>query len=125
MREYVNTLLLFWQISEKDMGLLRERLKRASKNRVVPVATIQPTMKVVIPPVQHVSDTENDNIDGTSDYEENNAVLNNSQESNHERNRQRNDKNSPTNSENSFSCTSEILPSSVEYSPTSEIEFRW
>ncbi|XP_050054425.1 protein mini spindles-like isoform X3 [Aphis gossypii] len=111
-------------ISEKDMGLLRERLKRASKNRVVPVATIQPTMKVVIPPVQHVSDTENDNIDGTSDYEENNAVLNNSQESNHERNRQRNDKNSPTNSENSFSCTSEILPSSVEYSPTSEIEFR-
>jgi len=106
------------------MGLLRERLKRASKNRVIPVATIQPTMKVVIPPVQHVSDTENDIIDGTSDYEENNAVLNISQESNHERNRQRNEKNSPTNSENSFSCTSEIIPSSIEYSPTSEIEFR-
>jgi len=41
-----NELFIFKQISEKDMGLLKERLKRASKNRVVRVATIQPTQSI-------------------------------------------------------------------------------
>ncbi|XP_029345564.1 protein mini spindles isoform X2 [Acyrthosiphon pisum] len=111
-------------ISEKDMGLLKERLKRASKNRVVPVATIQPTMKIVLPPVQHVTNVGI--VDGeeyTSDCEENNAILNVSQESNQEQNPQRNVNNSPSSSANS-SCTSETIPTTIEHSPSSEMEFR-
>jgi len=121
-----NELLIFKQISEKDMGLLKERLKRASKNRVVPVATIQPTMKIVLPPVQHVTNVEEGIVDGednTSDCEENNAILNVSQESNHEQN-PRNVNNSPSSSANSSSCTSETIPTTIEHSPSSEMEFR-
>jgi len=121
-----NELLIFKQISEKDMGLLKERLKRASKNRVVPVATIQPTMKTVLPPFQHVTNVEEDIVDGeeyTSEYEENNAVLNVSHESYHEQNPQQNVKNSPSSSANT-SCTSETIPTTIEHSPSSEMEFR-
>lgn len=108
------------------MGLLKERLKRASKNRVVPVATIQPTMKIVLPPVQHVTNVEEDIVDGkeyTSDCEENNAILNISQESYHKQNPQRNINNSPSSSANS-SYTSETIPTTIEHSPTPEMEFR-
>lgn len=120
-------LLIFKQISEKDMGLLKERLKRASKNRVVPVATIQPTMKIVLPPVQHVTNVEEDIVDGeeyTSDCEENNAILNISQESYHEQNPQKNINNSPSSSANSSSYTSETIPTTIEHSLTPEMEFR-
>lgn len=109
------------------MGLLKERLKRASKNRVVPVATIHPTMKIVLPPVQHVTDVEEGMVDGeeyNSDCEENNAVLNISQESNHEQNLQVNINNSPSSSANSSSRTSETIPTTIEHSPTSDMEFR-
>jgi len=109
------------------MGLLKERLKRASKNRVVPVATIQPTMKIVSPPVKQVTDIEEDIVDGeeyTSDCEEKNATLNISQGSNHELNSQENVNNSPFDSVNSSLCTSETVPTTVEHTPTSEIEFR-
>lgn len=108
------------------MGLLKERLKRASKNRVVPVATIQPTMKIVLPPVQHVTNVEGDIVDGeeyTSDCEENNVILNVSQESYHEQNPQRNN-NSPSSSANSSSYASETIPTAIEHSRTPEIEFR-
>ncbi|KAL5234313.1 hypothetical protein ACI65C_001723 [Semiaphis heraclei] len=114
-------------ISEKDMGLLKERLKRASKNRVVPVATIQPTMKIVSPPIKQVTDVEEDYVDGeeyTSDCEEKNAILNVSQGSNHEQNFQGNVINSPSGSTNSSLCTSETIPTTVEHTPSSEIEFR-
>jgi len=109
------------------MGLLKERLKRASKNRVVPVATIQPTMKIVLPPVQYVTNIEEGIVNGeeyTSDCEENNAILNVSQESNHEQNPQGNVNNSPSSSGNSSFCTSETIPTTVEHSPSSEMEFR-
>lgn len=122
-----NESLLFKQISEKDMGLLKERLKRASKNRVVPVATIQPTMKIVSPPIKQVTDVEEDYVDGeeyTSDCEEKNAILNVSQGSNHEQNFQGNVINSPSGSTNSSLCTSETIPTTVEHTPSSEIEFR-
>jgi len=122
-----NEPLIFKQISEKDMGLLKERLKRASKNRIVPVATIQPTMKIVLPPVQHVTNVEEGIVDGeeyTSDSEENNAILNVSQESNHEQNLQGNVNNSLSSSANSSSCTSETIPTSIEHSPTLEMKFR-
>ncbi|XP_026810117.1 LOW QUALITY PROTEIN: protein mini spindles-like [Rhopalosiphum maidis] len=102
-------------ISEKDMGLLKERLKRASKNRVVPVATIQPTMKIVLPPIQHVSDIEHGVVDSNSDSEENNAILSVSLESNHEQNPQGNENNSPI---------TETIPTAIEYLPTPEIESR-
>lgn len=122
----INKLLLFIQISEKDMGLLKERLKRASKNRVVPVATIHPTMKIVVPPIQHVPDIEEDIADGeyTFDCEENNALHNVSQESNMEQNPQGNENNSPLSSENSSLCTSEAILSALEHSLASEMEFR-
>lgn len=106
------------------MGLLKERLKRASKNRVVPVATIQPTMKIVIPPIQRVSDIENGVIDSTSDSEENNAMINVSLESNHEQNPQGNENNSPNNSENTSLRISETISTAIEYLPTPEMESR-
>ena len=109
------------------MGLLKERLKRASKNRVVPIATIQPTMKIVIPSAQHVPDLEEGFVDGeecTSDFEENNAILNVSQETNQEQNPQGNVSNSLSSSANSSLCTSETIPSTIEHPHTSEMEFR-
>jgi len=109
------------------MGLLKERLKRASKNRVVPVATIQPTMKIVSPPIKQVTDVEEDIVDDeeyTSDCEEKNAILNVSQGSNHEQNFQGNVNNSPFGSANSSLCTSETIPTTVEHTPSSDIEFR-
>ncbi|XP_050528781.1 protein mini spindles-like isoform X2 [Daktulosphaira vitifoliae] len=94
-------------ISEKDMGLLRERLKRASKNRVVPVATVQPTIKQVAPPIQQIPQT-NENVD--DDYisadEERNTTFNVSLESNHNQNPLRYSNNSPLKSENSVSYRS-------------------
>jgi len=108
------------------MGLLKERLKRASKNRVVPVATIQPTMKIVVSPVQHESDIEERIVDNeyTSDREENNTTTRVLQESNHERNPLGNENNSPSSSPNSSLCTSENIPTTIEHSPTSEMQFR-
>lgn len=109
-------------MSEKDMGLLRERLKRASKNRVVPVATVQPTIKTAVPPPQQVSNTEN-NVDEdlNSDEEEHNATFNISFESNHELSPQRYASDSPSRNANSLSYRS----TTTEHSPTLRMGHRW
>jgi len=94
------------------MGLLRERLKRASKNRAVPVATVQPTIKMVVPPVQQVPETE-DIVDDeyNSDEEEHNTTFNISQESNHTSSPQRYSNDSPSRSYRTGS-----IPTTMEHS---------
>lgn len=89
------------------MGLLRERLKRASKNRVVPVATVQPTIKQVAPPVQQVPQT-NEIVD--DDYnsadEEQNSTFTLPCEPNQNQSPLRYSSNSPLRSGNSVSYRS-------------------
>lgn len=63
------------------MDLLKERLRRASMNEVVPVATVQPTIKMSISPIQKVLDTE-DTVN--SDSENYNNMSNVLEESNYE-----------------------------------------
>lgn len=41
------------------MALLKERLKRASKNNTLPVATVQPTVKMVESPDEQIPDINN------------------------------------------------------------------
>lgn len=97
------------------MGVLKERLKRASKNRVVPVASIQPNMKTIEPPVQEVSDAEDDVYDEyISADEEHNDMSNVSKESSHEDSPQRSSNNSHSESENYKSDGTEITPSNNE-----------
>lgn len=90
------------------MGLLRERLKRASKNRVVPVATVQPTIKVVVPPVQQVPVAEEIVDDEYNSDEEHNTTFNISQESNHEPSPQRYSNDSPSRSSNTLTLRRSI-----------------
>jgi len=99
------------------MGLLRERLKRASKNRAVPVATVQPTIKMVVPPVQQVPDTE-DIVDDeyNSDEEEHNTTFNVSQESNHTSSPQRYSNDSPSRSASTLSYRMGNIPTTIEHS---------
>lgn len=40
------------------MGLLRERLRKAVKNPVMPVATVQPTITKAVIPIQLISDAD-------------------------------------------------------------------
>lgn len=105
------------------MGLLRERLKRASKNRVVPVATVQPTIKMVVPPVQQIPNSE-DNVNEYSDEEEHNTTFNISQESNHESSPQRYSNDSPSRSASNILYRTGNISSTVENSPTSRMGFR-
>lgn len=115
--------MLCKQISEKDMGLLRERLKRASKNRVVPVATVQPTIKMVLPPVQQVPDPEDIVNDEYNSDDENNATFNVSQESNHEQSPQRYSNDSPSRS-STLSYRTGSIPTNIENSSTLRMGFR-
>ncbi|KAL1459608.1 hypothetical protein WDU94_011572 [Cyamophila willieti] len=57
------------QISEKDMSLLEERIKRASKTRrpVVPVATVKPTPSRLAPPPQPQPDDEDEEEEDDED----------------------------------------------------------
>lgn len=112
-------------ISEKDMGLLRERLKRASKNRAVPVATVQPTIKMVVPPVQQVPETE-DIVDDeyNSDEEEHNTTFNISQESNHTSSPQRYSNDSPSRSASTLSYRTGSIPTTIEHSSALRMGFR-
>lgn len=107
------------------MGLLRERLKRASKNRVVPVATVQPTIKMVVPPVQQVPYTE-DIVDDeyNSDEEEHNATFNVSHESNHMPSPQRYSNDSPSRPASTPSYRTGGIPTAVENSSTLRMGFR-
>lgn len=108
------------------MGLLRERLKRASKNRVVPVATVQPTIKMVAPPVQQIPNSE-DNVDDEYSDEEHNATFNVSQESNHESSPQRYSNDSPSRSASnllSYRTGSISTSVTVEHSSTLRMGFR-
>jgi cytoskeleton-associated protein 5 len=117
-------IIILKQISEKDMGLLRERLKRASKNRVVPVATVQPTIKMVVPPVQPIPATD-DNVDEyNSDEEEHNTTFNVSHESNHEASPQRYSNESPSRSANTLSYQTGSIPTTINSSSTLRIGFR-
>lgn len=105
------------------MDLLRERIKRASKNRVVPIATFQPTTKLVMPPIQQVHEVEevvNDEYNFDSD--ENNIFLNVSQESNHEKSLQNYSNSSPPESENNMlNKTEDIF---IEHSSSLDVGFR-
>lgn len=100
------------------MGLLRERLKRASKNRVVPVATVQPTIKMVVPPVQQVVPVGEDIVEDNynSDDEEHNATFNISHESNHEQSPQRYSNDSPSRPASTLSYRTGSIPTSMEHS---------
>lgn len=106
------------------MGLLRERLKRASKNRVVPVATVQPTIKMVLPPVQQVPDPEDIVNDVYNSDDENNATFNVSQESNHEPSPQRYSNDSPSRSSSTLSYRTGSIPTTIENSSALRIGFR-
>lgn len=109
------------------MGLLRERLKRASKNRTVPVATVQPTIKMVVPPVhQRVPDQEEVvDDDYNSGDEEHNATFNVSQESNHEQSPPRYSNDSPSRSANTtLAYRPGTISNSTEQSPTLRMGFR-
>lgn len=121
-----NKFFLCKQISEKDMGLLRERLKRASKNRVVPVATVQPTIKMVVPPVQQVQPDPEDivNDEYNSDEEEHNATFNVSQESNHVPSPQRYSNDSPSRSSSTLSYRTGSIPTTIENSSALRMGFR-
>jgi len=105
------------------MGLLRERLKRASKNRAVPVATVQPTIKMVIPPVQQLPDTEEIVDNEYNSDEEHNATFNISQESNHEQSPQRYSNDSPSRSSSTLSYRTGSIPTTIENS-TLRLGFR-
>lgn len=106
-------------MSPKDMGLLTERLKRALKNRVVPVATIQPTMKTVEPPIQKAPDVVDDIDDDDDDEyvsaeEGHHNISNVSRNSSHEDSRQRSSNGSHCESENYESDGTENIPSTDE-----------
>lgn len=105
------------------MGLLRERLKRASKNRTVPVATVQPTIKIVVPPVQQVPTTE-DIVDEYNSDEEHNATFNVLNDSNHESSPQRYTKDSPSRSTSTLSYRTGSIPTTTEHSPNLRMGFR-
>lgn len=56
---------------------MRERIKRASKNQVVPICTVQPTAKLAIPPTKIVHKVEvMVNEEYNFDTDENNVLLN-------------------------------------------------
>lgn len=90
---------------------MKERIKRASKNQVVPKSTLQPTTKSVMPPIQLVHKVEEVvNEEYTFDSDENNVILNTSQESNHERSPLNCSNDSPPESEiNTSNKTEDIL----------------
>jgi len=110
------------------MGLLRERLKRASKNRAVPVATVQPTIKMVVPPVQQVPDPQNvinDDDEYNSDDEQQNATFNiSSQGSTHEQSPHRYSNDSPSRSASTMSYRTGSTSTTVENSSTLRMGFR-
>lgn len=56
------------------MDLLKERLKRAVKNRSVPVYNIQPTNKIALLTVEQEPDTEETMHNDNSDDEQYNAT---------------------------------------------------
>lgn len=66
----------FPQISDKDMSLLEERIKRASKTkRPPPIATVKPTPSPRLPihtprPVQPQEDTDEDEYNEEDEREE-------------------------------------------------------
>lgn len=105
------------------MGLLRERLKRASKNRTVPVATVQPTIKIVVPPVQQVPTTQ-DIVDEYNSDEEHNATFNVLNDSNHESSPQRYTNDSPSRSTNTLSYRTGSIPTTTEHTPNLRMGFR-
>lgn len=107
------------------MGLLRERLKRASKNRAVPVATVQPTIKMVVPPVQQIPSATEDIVDDeyNSDEEEHNTTFNVSHESNHEASPQRYSNDSPSRSANTLLYRMGSTPA-IDQSSTLRMGFR-
>lgn len=106
------------------MGLLRERLKRASKNRAVPVATVQPTIKMVVPPVQQVHETEDVVDDEYNSDEEHNTTFNVSQESNHTSSPQRYSNDSPSRSASTLSYRTGSIPTTIEHSSALRMGFR-
>lgn len=99
------------------MGLLNERLKRVSKDEVVPVATVQPTVQNAISSSQQVvsNDYDSDNEYNISDILE---------ESNHEQSFQRNsNNNSPCTSANSsLSCKTDNISTLITDSSLIEPE---
>lgn len=107
------------------MGLLRERLKRASKNRTVPVATVQPTIKMVVPPVQQIPVSESIvNDEYNSEEEEHNATFNVSHESDHESSPQRYSNDSPSRSASNLSYRTGSIPTTIEHSSALRMGFR-
>lgn len=107
------------------MGLLRERLKRASKNRTVPVATVQPTIKMVVPPVQQIPNTD-DIVDDqyNSDEEEHNATFNVSHESPQAPSPQRYSNDSHSRPSSTLSYRSGNIPTTTELPSTLRMGFR-
>lgn len=107
------------------MGLLRERLKRASKNRVVPVATVQPTIKMVVPPVQQVPNND-DIVDDqyNSDEEEHNTTFNVSQESQQDPSPPRYSNDSPSRPASTLLYRSGNIPTTTELPSTLQMGFR-
>lgn len=63
------------------MDLLKERFKRASKNRIVPVATTQTMLKNISPSVRQMYNIENIVEEHNSSNEEYNATLGDAQHS--------------------------------------------
>lgn len=107
------------------MGLLRERLKRASKNRTVPVATVQPTIKKIEPIVQQIPSMPlADNVDEyNSDPEEHDATFNVSHESNQESSPQRYSNDSPSRSASAYRTGN--IPTTFEHSSALRMGFRY
>lgn len=105
------------------MGLLRERIKRASKTPR-PVAKVNPTIKVVqqVPPVQQVPDAEDIDNDEYNSDEEHNATFNVSQESNHESSPQRYSNDSPSRPSSTLTYRRSIP--SIEQSSTLRLGLR-
>lgn len=107
------------------MGLLRERLKRASKNRTVPVATVQPTIKKSEPVQQIPSMPLTDNVDEyNSDQEEHDVTFNVSHESNQELSPQRYSNDSPSRSASALSYRTGSIPTTYEHSSSLRMGFR-
>lgn len=107
------------------MGLLNERLKRVSKDGIVPVATVQPTVQNAVSSSQQMIDTGvTVNNDYDSDNENNISDI--LQESNHEQSFQRySNNNSPSTSANSsLNCKSDNISTLIKHSSIIETEIR-
>lgn len=103
------------------MDLLKKRLKKASKNLVVPILpTTRPTKKMIVYPVQQVPQAE----DIVDNKHNSNTTFNVPQVSNHEYGLQRKLNDSPSRSSNNLSCQTGSISYTIDHSPKFEIKSR-